>query len=97
MKLNFEHYIDDLLVFKRLNCNEIVSITDQNCVISLCKLLESCTFHDLADKIPNELNDGLYKFLIKIWFIFWYVRNINYVSRYLIYYQEILMKNYLIT
>ncbi|XP_008181522.3 dynein heavy chain 2, axonemal [Acyrthosiphon pisum] len=70
MKLNFEHYIDDLLVFKRLNCIEIVSLTDQNCVISLCKLLESCTFHDLADKIPNELNDGQYKFLIKIWFIF---------------------------
>ncbi|CAI6360698.1 unnamed protein product [Macrosiphum euphorbiae] len=70
MKLNFEHYIDDLLVFKSLNCIEIVSLTDQNCVISLCKLLESCTFQDLADKIPNELNDGQYKFLIKIWFIF---------------------------
>jgi len=80
MKLHFEHYIDELLVFKRLNCIEVISLSDQNCIISLCKLLESCAFHDLAYKIPNQLNDGQYKFLIKIWFIFWYVPNINYVS-----------------
>ncbi|XP_060835340.1 dynein axonemal heavy chain 2-like [Rhopalosiphum padi] len=70
IKFNFEHYIDDLLMFKKLNCIEIITLTDQNCIISMCKLLESCTFHDLADKIPNELNDDQYKFLIKIWFIF---------------------------
>lgn len=73
MKLHFEHYIDDLLAFKKLNCIETVTLTDQNCIISLCKLLESCTFNDLADKIPNGLNDSQYKYLIKIWFIFWYV------------------------
>jgi hypothetical protein len=92
LKLNFEHYIDDLLVFKRLNCIEIVSLTDQNCIISLCKLLEGCTFHDLADKVPNELNDGQYKFLIKIWFIFWYVL----LNTLVIYYQEQLFNHFII-
>lgn len=79
-------------MFKKLNCIEIITLTDQNCIISMCKLLESCTFHDLADKIPNELNDDQYKFLIKIWFIFWYVLLIMLV----IYCQDITMNNYLI-
>ncbi|VVC43185.1 Dynein heavy chain, domain-2,Dynein heavy chain domain,Dynein heavy chain, domain-1,Dynein heavy chain, P- [Cinara cedri] len=70
IKLYFNQYIDDLVTFKRLNCIEIVSLKDQNCIISLCKLLESCTFHDLADNIPIGLNNNQYKLLIKIWFIF---------------------------
>jgi len=90
MKLHFDHYIDDLLVFKRLNCIEILSLTDQNCIMSLCKLIESCTFHDLADNIPNGLNDDQYKFLIKIWFIFWYVLLIMLI----IYCRAIIMNNY---
>lgn len=71
MKLHFDQYISDLLAFKRLNCTELVSLTDQHCIISLCKLLECCTFNDLADKIPTGLNNNQYKFLLKIWFIFW--------------------------
>lgn len=71
MKLHFGQYIDDLLTFKRLNCTEIVPLADQACITSLCKLLECCTFDKLADKIPNGFNDSQYKFLLKIWFIFW--------------------------
>lgn len=76
MKLHFDHYVDDLLHFKRLNCVESVSLTDQNCIVSLCKLLECCTFDYLAEKIPVGLNDSQYKFLIKLWFLFWYGINV---------------------
>lgn len=75
MTHHFDHYVDDLLTFKRLNCTESVSLTDQNCIMSLCKLLECCTFNSLANAIPINLNDSRYKFLTKIWFIFWYVIN----------------------
>lgn len=77
MKLHFDQYVDDLLTFKRLNCVEMVPLTDQACVASLCKLLECCTFDSLADKIPNGLNDSQYKFLLKIWFIYWYLARVH--------------------
>lgn len=73
MTLHFGRYISDLLTFKRLNCVELLSLTDQNCIMSLCKLLECCTFNDLADKIPVGLNESQYRFLLKMLFIFWYV------------------------
>lgn len=74
MTLHFDQYVSSLLAFKRSNCVELFSLTDQNCIISLCNLLECCTFDDLGDKVPNGLNDSQYAFLVKIWFIFWYTR-----------------------
>lgn len=72
MRLHFDYYIDNLLKFKKLNCNELINLTDQSCIMSLCELLECCTFNDLAENIPIGLNESQYKYLIKIWFIFWY-------------------------
>lgn len=72
MTLHFSQYISNLLTFKRLNCVELVSLTNQHCIISLCKLLECCTFNDLADKIPIGLTNSQYRSLLKMSFIFWY-------------------------
>lgn len=77
MRLNFDRYINDILTFKKLNCVDFINLTDLNCTIALCKLLESCTFNDLAERIPTGLDDSQYKFLLKIWFVFWYVVNIQ--------------------
>lgn len=60
-----------MLEFKKWNCVETIPLPELCAVVSLCKLLESLTFDDLAEKIPDRLINDDYNFLIKIWFIFW--------------------------
>ncbi|XP_050440794.1 dynein axonemal heavy chain 2-like [Adelges cooleyi] len=70
IKNNFDHYVENLIKFKKTNCIEALPLPELSCIVSLCKLLECCTFNDLALRIPDGINDTQYELLVKKWFIF---------------------------
>ncbi|XP_050431508.1 dynein axonemal heavy chain 2 [Adelges cooleyi] len=70
MKIHFDNYIDNILVFKKMHCTETVTIPELSLVMSCCKLLECFTFEDVAVRIPKDYDEDKYMFLTKIWFLF---------------------------
>jgi len=68
MKEYFNQYVDVILQYKRLNCQETVPVVELSSVMSLCKLLESLAVEqnglDAADK-------DSFRTMSKMWFLFW--------------------------
>jgi dynein heavy chain len=68
MKEYFNHYVDLILEYKRLNCQETVRVVELSSVMSLCKLLECLAVKqnglDTTDK-------DSFRTMSKMWFLFW--------------------------
>lgn len=66
----FERYVDAILDFKRLNCEETVPVPEICAVQSLCRLLQIVgTPRDLAQIFPPDTPD--YTYAARIYFFFW--------------------------
>ena len=65
----FDQFVDRILEFKRLNCEEAIPVPELNAVQSLCKLLEVLA----TPKNGVELRDDRDEFnsICKTWFLFW--------------------------
>ena len=64
----FKYYVDMILEFKRLNCEETVVCCELNLVMTLCKLLE--IFATKENGI-NPSNEDEFTDMSKLWFLFW--------------------------
>lgn len=65
----FQQYLNTILDFKRLNCEETVVCAELNLVMSLCKLLE--IFATKENGI-NPKDEETFEDMTKLWFLFWY-------------------------
>ncbi|XP_017772772.1 PREDICTED: dynein heavy chain 2, axonemal [Nicrophorus vespilloides] len=67
MKYYFNYYLNTILEFKRLNCQETIVTSELNLVVSFCKLLEMFATKENGIDITNE---ETFEDMIKIWFLF---------------------------
>eukprot|EP01138_Halocafeteria_seosinensis_P001392 gb/GECG01001428.1/.p1 GENE.gb/GECG01001428.1/~~gb/GECG01001428.1/.p1 ORF type:complete len:4689 (+),score=693.48 gb/GECG01001428.1/:1-14067(+) len=66
----FEKYLPTLLEFKKRNCSEIVSLTDENAALSLCRLLDAVGDEDAGNNLDrSSIGDSFPAYLEK-WFVF---------------------------
>lgn len=66
----FNQYLNAILEFKRLNCEETVVCAELNLVMSLCKLLEIFATKENGIDPKDEEN---FEDMAKLWFLFRYV------------------------
>lgn len=64
----FDLYIQKILDFKRLNCEETANCVEINLIMSLCKLLEILTTVENGCN-PND-EENFFE-MTKYWFLFW--------------------------
>ncbi|KAJ4429793.1 hypothetical protein ANN_21997 [Periplaneta americana] len=67
MKEYFDRYVNAILQFKRLNCQETVPVPELRSVISLCKLLECLAVKENGLDASDE---SLFENMSKMWFLF---------------------------
>ena len=66
----FEKYVPKLLEFKHKSCEELVSLPDENSVMSLCRLLDSVSDENAGNMISRgSVGDSFPNYLEK-WFYF---------------------------
>lgn len=75
MQSFFNQYLNVILEYKRLNCEETVACAELNLVMSLCKLLEIFTTKENGIDPKDEEN---FEDMVKLWFLFRYVGFVNY-------------------
>lgn len=68
MQMYFDRYLQQILDYKRNNCEEPVPICELNGVISLCNLLE-CFATKQNGVDPENADD--FDTMSKLWFLFW--------------------------
>jgi len=70
MKEYFNQYVDVILQYKRLNCQETVHVVELSSVMSLCKLLECLA---VKQNGLNTADEDSFRTMSKMWFLFWQV------------------------
>lgn len=68
MKQYFNYYLQPLLDYKRLHCEETVACTELNLIASMCRLLD--LFATKENGIDTIMEDQ-FEDMSKIWFLFW--------------------------
>lgn len=64
-----DRFVNVVLKFKRLNCKELVPVSELNSVQSLCKLLRVLATAENGVDV-NQDRDA-FDHICKIWFMFW--------------------------
>ena len=65
----FEKFVDKILQFKRLHCEETIPVPELNAVQSLCKLLEVLATSKNGVELLKDREE--FNAICKMWFLFW--------------------------
>jgi dynein heavy chain len=65
----FNIYVNKIMEFKKLQCNELVLVPEPNAVQSLCKLLEVLATPENGVELLDDRD--AFNNICKLWFLFW--------------------------